>query len=390
MSKKQTQKSRIIGIDLHPSCFAAAAFSKGKKQLWLHERIEIGDLKNWLENNIKSTDTLILEAGCNSFEFCRIVTTFGAGCIILDSIKVGQIGKTYCKTDKHDAQKIAKIYLSDLANNVWVPDKKTTLRREVLSKFQQAKKSLTKTKNMIRSYMTEHNLQKPQGLKLYTEKGKIWLKKSYKWDAIQFELIDILFNELEHTKETKKKIARIMILDIMNDAKVFSLVKLCGVRCITAFAIAAAVGDISRFENSKKLAAYLGLIPSVNQSGENKRHGGVGKGGRKETRSFIVQGAQALLKASDEYGGGFKTWGWKIVHKKGRNVATIAVARKMAVAAWYHLKGHKTNIHIPPKSIKTKVDKIAQELGAECIKSLGYKNSREFKDKIEEKLLEVA
>ena len=61
----------------------------------------------------------------------------------------------------------------------------------------------------------------------------------------------------------------------------------------------------------------------------------------------MIQGAHSVLASSDEYGAGFKKWGWQMTFKKGKNVAVTAIARKMAIAAWYQLKGYETNITIP-------------------------------------------
>ena len=293
MSK--SQEVRVIGVDLHPSCFAAAAMKNQHQRLWLHSRVNILDLNNWLEKNINFTDILVIEAGANSTAFCKTVIEFGAQCIILDSVRVGQIKKAYCKTDKDDCVKIAKCYLSGLSNKVWTPDNKTVIRREVLAKFQQAKKAVVKVKNMIRGYMTGHNLVRPTGVQIYSEKGKSWLIKSYNWDAIQIGLIELLYSDLNHAIQTKKALTSIIAKEVISDPKIMSLLKLCGVRTLTAFALAAAVGDINRFDCPKKLAAYLGLIPSVTQSGINKRHGATGKGGRKETRTFMVQGLRQYL-----------------------------------------------------------------------------------------------
>ena len=140
----KNQEERIIGVDIHPCCIAATAFTLKGEKLWLHNRVEMYDLKHWLYKNITSRDTLVIEACNNSFEFARIVSEFGAQCVVLNSIQVGQIGKAYCKTDKEDCVKIAKIYLSGLTEKVWQPDQKTILRREVLKKYQQSNKAVTK------------------------------------------------------------------------------------------------------------------------------------------------------------------------------------------------------------------------------------------------------
>jgi hypothetical protein len=65
--------------------------------------------------------------------------------------------------------------------------------------------------------------------------------------------------------------------------------RLLGVRHIVAFAVAAVVGDIARFANPKKLVAYLGLTPSVEDSGETIRgRGQLVSFGRSDLRALLV------------------------------------------------------------------------------------------------------
>ena len=85
--------------------------------------------------------------------------------------------------------------------------------------------------------------------------------------------------------------------------------------------------------------------------------------------------------------GSLRNGGNSLAFKKGKNLAVAAVARKMAVSTWYHLKGFETNFDIPSKSIDTKIQKMSQKLGKEIIISMGYENPREFKLKIKEKLI---
>jgi len=390
MSKNKKVSKRVIGIDIHPRCFAAAALTVNKKRLWLHARVEMIDLEKWLEKNILPGDILILESGCNSFSFAQKVIAYNAECIILDSVKVGKVSSAYLKNDKVDAVKIAKVYLSELAGEVWKPDTKTVLRRQVLSKYNQTNRNVNKTKNMIKSFLVENGINFPKGKKIYSEKSKQWLLIHKELEMTQKLLVGLLYDDLAHALKTKKALAKIMAQDLLNDDHAMGLIKLCGIRTICAFALVAAAGDIKRFPTPKKFAAYLGLVPSVSQSGDNTRYGGVGKGGRKETRTYLVQGAQAVLKSGDDYGGGFKQWGLKTAARKGRNVAICGLARKMAIAAWYQLNGHRTNIHIPERNLNVKIQKISVEIGKEVLKEIGYESPMAFRLKMKEKLVEVA
>ena len=391
MSKSKKVERRIIGIDIHPRCFAAAALTINKKTLWVHKRVEMVDLDNWLTKNICAGDVLVLESGSNSFFFAKKVIEHGVECIILDSVKVGKVNKSYLKNDKDDAVKIAKIHLSGLADDeVWQPDPKTIMRRQILSKYNQANKSITRGKNQIKSFLVENGLSFPKGKKVYSKESKEQLLKHESLDISQRLLLEMLFDDLEHFQKNKKTLAKIMAQDLLSDPNAIGLIKLCGIRTICAFALVAAAGDIKRFPTAKKFAAYLGLVPSVNQSGDNKRHGGIGKAGRKETRTFMIQGAQAVLKSSDDYGAGFKGWGLQMVYKKGKNVAVCAIARKMAIAAWYQMNGYNTNVHIPDRNLDVKLQKISVEVGQEILKEIGYESSKDFRAKMKQKLVKVA
>ena len=387
---KKNSGKRIIGIDIHPRCFAAAALTVNKRQIWLHPRVEMTDLEQWLDKNIFPGDLLILESGSNSFSFAKKVISHGADCIVLDSVMVGKISKHNLKTDKEDAVKIAKVYLSGLAEEVWQPDEKTVMRRQVLSKYTQNNKSIIKTKNMIKSFLTENGIQFPKGKKIYSEKSKNWLFNHTDLEMTQKLLIGLLYEDLEHALKTKKTLSKIMAQDLLSDDNAMGLIKLCGIRTICAFALVAAAGDIKRFPTPKKFASYLGFVPSGQQSGDNKRHGGIGKCGRKETRTFLVQGAQAVLKSSDVYGGGFKRWGRALAARKGTNVAVSALARKMAIAAWYQMNGYRTNIHIPKRNLKVKIQKISVEIGKDVLREIGYEKPMDFRVELTKKIIDVA
>jgi len=73
--------------------------------------------------------------------------------VILDSHRAGKVGKTYCATDRVDAIKIARIYLSALSPLVWQPNAKTRERREVFSAYQAVVKEGMRLKQQIKSML---------------------------------------------------------------------------------------------------------------------------------------------------------------------------------------------------------------------------------------------
>src|SRR5258708_14119326 len=129
-----------------------------------------------------------------------------------------------------------------------------------------------------------------------------------------------------------------MAQEVANGPQLLGLVRLMGVRQIIACAIAAVVGEISRFANPKKLVAYIGLAPNVDESGNRERgYEGLIGFGRGDLRALLIQSAQNALNQKKSP---LHRWGWKLcLRKTNKNIAVAAIARKLTVRIWCPLSG---------------------------------------------------
>ena len=116
----------------------------------------------------------------------------------------------------------------------------------------------------------------------------------------------------------------------------------------------AATGDIARFPNAKKLAAYLGLNPSTRQSGPHCYHGPITKQGNAHARWLLVQAAQHL----GQYRGPLGQTMRRIIQRKNRSVAVVACARKLAVLLWHVLSSGEPFRYALPKSLEAKCSRL--------------------------------
>jgi hypothetical protein len=189
------------------------------------------------------------------------------------------------------------------------------------------------------------------------------------WSVRQWQIIEGSFMELRHAEEQRQHWRALIAQEVLADPKLLSLVRLCGVREMVAFAMGAFIGDIDRFSQPKKLVKYVGLNPAFDDSGQTDWSGGVGGGhGHKDLRNLLVEGAQSILRCSNN---ALAKWGRKLLARKGvRNLAVCAVARKLTVAIWYVLKGKCTAVEEIQKDIKIKVSKIISQLGTKGLKEL--------------------
>jgi len=111
-----------------------------------------------------------------------------------------------------------------------------------------------------------------------------------------------------------------------------------GVGQYTALFLSSSVGDINRFPDSKHLCAYLGLVPSLHQSGDVVHTGHITKLGNKWLRRNLVECARTSIRKDAN----LRAFYQKLRHKRGEKKALIAVARKLVAYASWMLKRNKT------------------------------------------------
>lgn len=137
------------------------------------------------------------------------------------------------------------------------------------------------------------------------------------------DVLDALEKEIKVLDQLVKEAAK-------HDEEAKLLQSMDGIGPVTALAFKSEIDNAKRFENSKDVAAYLGLTPSQYSSGEIFRQGGISKLVSKQVRCLLVEAATVLLMRCKTWSK-LKAWGLKLMKKKGKKKAIIAVARKMAV-----------------------------------------------------------
>jgi transposase len=395
MKEKDTSppapNGRVIGLDLHPDVFSASALTGRDaatarvEQEW--DRRPTAGLADW-GKQLRPGDVVALEASGNSFEAAGRLRTAGVSVVVLESQRAGQIRNTYCANDRSDAVKLARIYLSGLAKTVWEPDSTTRERREVLNCHRKAVGTSTRTRNRLKSFLSDHHVRL-KGVRLTQTSGAEKVLGSAAWSERQKVLLVEMLDELRLAEERRRRLVGLMAQEVASDPKLLRLMRLLGVKYIIAFAIAAVVGDIERFANPKKLVAYLGLTPSVEKSGESIRgRGQIVSYGRSDLRALLIQSAQNALKQRSSP---LHAWGWKLILRKShKNVAVAAVARKLTVSIWYLMRGLFTPLKQIDRSLQVKLGKLATAIGVKTLRLRGYASRKEFLEEKSAWLLEPA
>jgi len=107
-----------------------------------------------------------------------------------------------------------------------------------------------------------------------------------------------------------------------------------GVGPVTALAIETFAPDLATFRRGRDFAAWLGLVPKQHSTGGKARLGKTSKMGQRDIRTLLVSGAMAVLQAVERFDTANNGWLKRLLARKPRMVAAIALANKMARGIW--------------------------------------------------------
>lgn len=352
---------RVIGFDSHPDSFTAAILSGSTPAGAIVEKtfnkVPLSQLSSWAKKHTTAQDLFVLEASGNSFAVVRTLAALERKAKVLESCHLGKLKEAHANNDKISAVRIGKAYLAGTAKEVWVPDLKTQERRDWFHAYRKACKRTTQMSARVRSYLSDNGVRLKKHSRLI-RLGEVeeQIRKARDWSSRQWQVIELLLLDLRQADEQRRRWRSLIAQEVLTDPQLASLLRLCGVRELIAFALGAFIGDIKRFAHPKKLVKYVGLNPAFDDSGQSEWSGGVGGHGNKFLRCLLIEGAQAILRSSKTP---LAQWGKKLLGRKGHiNLAVAAMARKLTVSVWYLLMGRWTALEEIDESLKIKVGKV--------------------------------
>jgi transposase len=321
----------------------------------------------------------VLEASGNSFQVVRTLAACERKALVLESCQMGKLKETHANNDKISAVRIGKAYLAGTAKIVWVPDAKTQERRDWFHAHKKAVKRTTQVRNRLLSYLSDNGVRLPQGTALAQgATTEALLRKKRDWTSRQWRVLEGLLMELRHANEQRAHWRSLIAQEVLADPLLLSIVRLCGVREMVAFALGALIGDIHRFAEPRKLVKYIGLNPAFDDSGAGTWSGGIAGHGRKDLRGLLIESAQAIMRSKHP----LAKWGAKLLRRKGsRSLAAGAVARKLAMAVWYLMMGRWTPLEEIDERLALKVGKIITSVGPKPLQALN-KTRKGYREEI--------
>jgi transposase len=238
------------------------------------------------------------------------------------------IASARLKNDKVDAATLAQLLRADLLPEAWIAPPEVRQLRAMLRHRAQLVRLRTLLRNRVHAVLADHGHGRPEGC--WSGPGRQWLA-SLELPAVSREVID---DDLALTDALQQPIDRLdqeVRQRAKADPRVKVLTQLPGVGPFTALVLLAEIGDITRFSSARKLASWAGLTPTVRGSDRTVHHGHISKQGPTWVRWVACEAAQTAKRHPD-----FAPAYEALARRRGRKIATTAIARKLLTRA-YHL-----------------------------------------------------
>jgi transposase len=342
----------FAGLDLHKKMVEAVIVDDAGRLL-LNQRFPAtrAALEAFARRQLAGC-AVALEATCNTWPVVGVLEPLVAEVVISNPMRTRAIASAKIKTDRVDAAVLAQLLRLDYLPRVWRPDAETQSLRRQTTERANLVADRTRIKNRIHAVLHQRLLEAPPG-DLFGVRNLHWLG-TLKLDHDGRQSLDRHLRQLTAVQAELALLEERLAREAYHDPRAKLLMTLPGVDVAVAEALLAALGEIDRFPDGNRAAAYLGLVPSTYQSGEHCYHGHITKQGRSHARWLLVQAAQHLDRNSGPLGVFFR----RIARKKNRNVAVVASARKLVSIAWHMLKHNQPYRYAQPRTVQAKFDRL--------------------------------
>ncbi|GKS60540.1 IS110 family transposase [Nitrospira sp.] len=246
------------------------------------------------------------------------------------ALKLKESGR---KTDRRDAREIARrLWLGDLdrVGRTAYPSDASYDSRQLTRTHHDLVRQRQSLANRIRSFFRAYAIELPRGT-LHGGKQLEWLRANATdlpaGGCAAAACVELLASVQEQIKALASEIARRAECSLATQA----LTALPQLAHQSALTIVHELGDVGRFDGTRAVASYAGLVPRVTNSGETKqRHGPLDKRGNRELRWILGQWAVRLLTRDTEV----RRWAAQRLHRISKNRLRTALARRLLIGVY--------------------------------------------------------
>ena len=362
-----------IGMDVHKNSFTVCCYdieSEKTKHLTVLEpdyKQVIKYIASVRKHYPDGTEFVCgYEAGCLGYSLYNELSAHHVKCVILAPTTMPNLNNQRYKTDKRDAENIAKCMAYHTYKEVYVPSKEDNRIKEYIRMRDDHKVAIKRIKQQILAFCLRFD--KKYSKDNWTQTHIKWLKQlSFDDEILQetfeeylitfayllskIEMLDKRIEEFAHNQTYVERVKRLECF--------------LGIKAKTALSIVVEIGDFNRFATAEHFASYLGLTPGEHSSGDKQFRTGITKAGNGHIRKLLIEAAHGYPRGSvgfkskelikrqegnppeviayaDKANERLRKRCYKLMLKgnKNRNVAITATARELSCFIWGMMTDH--------------------------------------------------
>lgn len=249
-----------------------------------------------------------------------------------------QFVKPYVKSNKNDARDAEAICEAVTRPNMRFVPVKNAEQQAVMS-LHRARQGFVKARtaqgNQIRGLLSEFGIIIPQGIASIGKRIPEILEDGE--NGLPGHMRQLIQRLMGHLKELDHQVValekEIKQWHAGNESS-RKLAEVGGIGPLTASALVATIGDAKNFDNGSQLAAWIGLVPRQHSSGGKSVLLGISKRGDTYLRTLLIHGARAVIRHAEHKPGHADSWLGRLMARRNKNVAAVALANKNARIVW--------------------------------------------------------
>lgn len=351
------EQKRFVGIDLGKRTYEMKIIGINGKVTGTNGQTNPSGRK-LLYRKLLATDRVAIEVCSLGMVMAKeIQKEVGCEVVLLNPSQLVLIYRSLKKNDKEDALKLARLvqkYKNEELPKVELPTEHEENLRQILTEIRQLKNDRTKEINRLHAIFVECGITEIKKKDLATIDNRIKCIKMLK--GIALAQAERILKKLELVETQIEEVEELLDKEIDGDKNIEKLTEIPGVGKQLASAYIAFIGDGSRFPNASTIGAATGLVPRLDMSSTVCRMGHITKCGNKNLRTLLILAAWSHVRSRD--GGALKD---KFLYmtrfqSKGKKIAIVAIARKLAELMYILLKNDTSYEKRPSPTISQLVD----------------------------------
>jgi transposase len=308
-------------------------------------RYATSELKHYLAKRAPSR--VVVETSAEAFAVADAALKLGHEVRVVPGTLVRSlgVGARRTKTDRRDAQILSEVSCRIDLPSVHVPSALSRRRKTICGMRTGLVHSRTLLINTVHGWLRGlgQGVLRSGTTETFAQRVKKHLGDELpSYVGRQLEVIEHLNEQIAQADADLTKLAE-------KDDECRRVMTIPGIGPVTALLMVAAIDEVSRFDGAHKVQAYLGLTPGEHSSSERRQRTSITKAGSPAVRRALVQAAWAARRTKGNHP--MVRWSLEVEKRRGRRVAVIALARKIAGIVYAILRDGTTYQPLRPSRV---------------------------------------